>query len=111
MYFSKVGNAFCSKMTDSSLNNFSINGKSFEKSFLEFCPRGEEPEEGTEFTVAADREYTAISENLKKFASIEKRSMEIEDLILELFSDMSYSIRDIFNNITGSDAVTESMYK
>lgn len=92
------------------LNKYGVNGAEFEKSFLQFCPRGETPEEGEEFNIVADREYTGLGDTLKRRAMSEKRSMEIEDLILEMFAEPSLMIRDIFTDITGADSKTEEMY-
>lgn len=93
------------------LNKYNVNGQAFEKSFLQFCPKGEAPAEGEEFSINTDREYTKIADTLKRRAIKEKRSMEIEDLVLELFAEPSLMIRDIFNDITGSDSETEKMYQ
>lgn len=93
------------------LNSHNVNGSSFEKTFLDYCPKGEAPAEGETFTINTDREYTAVAETLKRRAVAEKRSMEIEDLVLELFADNSFTIRDIFNALTGSETETEKMYQ
>lgn len=93
------------------LNAHNVNGASFEKTFLDYCPRGEEPEEGETFTINTDREYQTVAETLKRRALSEKRSMEIEDLVLELFADNSFTIRDIFSNLTGSETETDKMYQ
>lgn len=93
------------------LNAHNVNGASFEKTFLDYCPRGEEPEEGETFTINTDREYQTVAETLKRRALSEKRSMEIEDLVLELFADNSFTIRDIFSNLTGSETDTDKMYQ
>lgn len=93
------------------LNNHNVNGAEFQKSFLQFCPRGEEPEEGKTFTISTDREYNTITDTLKRRAVSERRSMEIEDLILELFAEPSLTIYDIFTDITKSDTDTAAMYE
>ena len=92
------------------LNSYGIDGKKFEASFLQFCPRGEEPAENEEFKITPDREYQNITEALQRNAVQQKRSMEVEDLIMELFKDRSYSIFTIFSDIVGSDQKTDEMY-
>ena len=44
------------------INKYGINGAKFEESFLQFCPKGSEPEEGEEFKITPDREYNLITE-------------------------------------------------
>lgn len=92
------------------LNGYGVDGKKFETSFLQFCPRGEEPSENEEFKIATDREYNTVSGNLLRDAKKQLRQMEIEDLIMELFKDRSYTIFTIFSDIIGSDQKTDEMY-
>jgi ATP-dependent Clp protease ATP-binding subunit ClpA len=91
------------------LNKYNITGSSFETSFLEFCPQGVEPESGSSFTITADEEFSIITQNLSRNAVKLQRSMEIEDLIVELFGDPNYSVFTIFSDITKSEAKTEEM--
>ena len=91
------------------LNRYGVDGKKFEKSFLDFCPQGTYTE-GEEFNITVDREYKKVRENLQRKAVSEKRSQMIEDFIMELFADRSYMIRQIFDDITGSSNKTDKMY-
>ena len=91
------------------LNKYGVNGPTFEKSFLEFFPKGVEPEAGSTFEITIDQEFSIILQNLSRNAVALKRSMEIEDLIVELFADPSYSVFTVFSDITKSDTKTEEM--
>lgn len=91
------------------LNKYGITGQTFEKSFLEFCPSGVEPEPGAKFEITMDQEFNIIIQNLNRNAVKLQRSMEIEDLIVEMFSDSSYMIFSIFTDITKSETKTEEM--
>lgn len=102
--YEKIYNSFKEIM-----NKYGINGQTFEKSFLEFCPQGVEPEPGARFEITIDQEFTIITQNLNRNAVKLQRSMEIEDLIVELFSDPSYMVFSIFTDITKSDSKTEEM--
>lgn len=92
------------------LNSFGVDGKTFEKVFLDSCPRGEEPGEGEEFRIQTDREFDIISQTLSRRAVNEARSMEIEDMILELFADRGYTISMILEEIVGSNEKMDEMY-
>lgn len=91
------------------LNKYNVNGKEFETAFLMYCPRGTMPNEGESFTIAADNDYVTICENLKRRAVEERRSMEVEDLITELFADRSYSIAMVLAQIVGSDMKADEL--
>lgn len=93
-----------------SLNTYGITGKVFEEVFLKYCPRGEAPEEGSEFAINTDREFNKIKETLNRRAVSELRSMEIEDLILELFADRSFTVALIFSEIVGSEQELDKLY-
>lgn len=92
------------------LNEVGINGPEFEKNFLLASPRGEEPSENEEFSITADIEYKRVTDGLTRKAFEEKRSMEVEDLIVELFADKSFVLFSIFSMVTGSDQITENLY-
>ena len=91
------------------LNKYNINGKSFEQSFLSFCPKGSEPPAGETFTVQIDREYKRISESLQRAAVEQGRSMEIEDLIMELFADRSSMLCEIFADIVKDEGKVDEL--
>lgn len=91
------------------LNDYNINGKVFEKSFLDYCPMGVEPEPGTEFEITVDQEFSLILQNLQREAVKQQRTMELEDLVVELFGDPNYTIFTMFTDITKSDMKTEEM--
>ena len=91
------------------LNEYNINGKTFEKSFLEYCPVGVEPEPGVEFEITVDTEFSLIMQNLNRNAAAQQRTMEMEDLIVELFGDSGYTIFTMFSDVTKSDMKTEEM--
>lgn len=91
------------------LNKYNITGPTFEKSFLEYCPKGVEPESGSSFEITVDQEFSIIAQNLSRNAVKLQRSMEVEDLIVELFADPSYSVFTIFTDITKSEVKTEEM--
>lgn len=103
-------NKIYSKLRDI-LNRYNITGKKFEEVFLKYYPKGEEPEAGSTYKISPSREYNAISDNLRKNAKAEFRTMELSDLIVEMFSDHSYDIYDIFTEFTGSDAESDKLYK
>ena len=42
------------------LNSYGIDGKKFEASFLQFCPRGEAPEENEEFKLSRNSKNVII---------------------------------------------------
>ena len=92
------------------LNKYGVDGKTFEKYFLDSCPKGEEPVEGEEFKIQTDREFDIISQTLTRRAVAEVRSMEIEDLVLELFADRTYTISMILEEILGSNEKMDAMY-
>lgn len=91
------------------LNDYNVDGKKFQTSFLTYCPRGEAVAEGTEFEITADNDYNAIRNSLKRRALSEKRSREVEDLIAELFSDQSYAISTVLADIVGSDMKSDEL--
>jgi len=92
------------------LNKYGVDGKKFEKAFLTFFPKGEKPEEGEAFEIATDSEYRCVIKELRSKGLTEKRTMDINDLILILFLDKNYNIFTIFSDIIGSEAKTEEMY-
>ena len=92
------------------LNKYGVDGKTFEASFLSFCPKGEAPTEGSGYSITADTEYKKVSENLNRTVMELKRSMEVEDLLMELFTDRAYMIYTIFSDIIKSDNKTDEMY-
>lgn len=91
------------------LNEYDVDGKKFQTSFLTYCPKGEMPNEGEDFEIIPDKDYDAIVNNLKRRATEEKRSMEVEDLIAELFADQSYAISVVLSDITGSDMKADEL--
>ena len=93
------------------LNKYNVTGAKFEKSFLVYCPAGNAPQEGENFTINIDREFQIITENLKRDAIKNKKTAEIENLILELFTDKSYMLYTILSDITGSDMETDKLYE
>lgn len=99
------------------LNKYGVDGKTFEAKFLQYFPKGEEPSIGEKFVVRTKNdeddehsEYNEICENLKRKALKEKRTMEVEDLVLELFSDTAYTIFMVFTDIIGLESKVEEMY-
>lgn len=90
------------------LNKYNVDGQAFQKSFLEYFPKGED--DGTDFSISVDDEFKRVSEGLKRDAMTRGRSMEIEDLIMALFEDKAYNIHMILSNIIGSDMKTDEMY-
>lgn len=93
-----------------SINAYGVDGKKFEKAMLDVFPAGTAPAPGEEFVITPDREYNAVNNELVANAIKLKRQMEIEDLIMSLFGDSSYSIFRIFSSIIGSDQKTQEMY-
>jgi len=91
------------------LNKYEIEGKKLETEFLNYNIPGEKPEVGSEFSIKLNEEGTRIKEALTRRSLEEKRTMEIEDFITELFADYSFSIFRIFANITESDQKTEEL--
>lgn len=91
------------------LNKYGVDGQKFQKAFLTYCPRGEMPDENEEFEITADNDYNTIANNLKRRSVEEKRSMEVEDLITELFADRSYSISVVLAEIVGSDMKADEL--
>ena len=91
------------------LNKYNITGKNFEKSFLDYCPAGVAPAPGEKFEICVDTELNIIFQNLHRQAIEQRRSMEVEDLIVELFGDPSYMLFTIFSDVCGSDSKTEEM--
>ena len=92
------------------LNKYGINGKTFENSFLIFCPAGEKPAPGERFEISPDQDYSRVHAEIATKAQKEKRVQEVEDFITCLFSDKVYMIHTIFSDITGSDTETDKMY-
>lgn len=91
------------------LNKYNINGPTFEAEFLKNFPKGECPE--GEFTINVDRDYEKVRDNLKRQAVKESRTMDVDDLILELFSDRDYSFGMIISQIIGRETVTDELYE
>ena len=91
------------------LNSFEIDGTKIQKEFLELNVKGEKPDSDSDFIITLDVEAIRIKDNLKRRAVEEKRTMEIEDFITELFADISFSLFRIFANITDSEQKTENL--
>lgn len=101
--------ALYNKMKET-LNSCNIDGQKFKDQFLLSCPVGAAPEEGEDFEITVDREYEKILQNLERKMIQEKRTMEVEDLILELFADKSYTLQDILSKIANDDAALDNAY-
>lgn len=93
------------------LNKYGIDGKLFKDTFLMCMPAGAVPAAGSTLNITSDRDYDNIKNTLKQNAIKSKRPMDVTDLILTLFSEKSYSLFDIFSQITKSDTKTEEMYE
>lgn len=91
------------------INEYGINGEKFKEAFLKYCPRGTEPMEGETLTITTTDEIRKVKSTLDAKAVSEKRQMEVEDLIIELFSDRAYTIATIFAEMTGSDMKSDEM--
>jgi len=90
------------------LNKYGVNGKAFEASMLKFFPAGDTTDQVMRISPSPD--FNAIIRICSKIARDRKMSCEIEDLILTLFNDRAYTIFNVFNDVTGSAAKTQSMY-
>jgi len=92
------------------LKNADVSGPEFEKQFLLICPKGVEPDENAEFLIQPDIEYNKVIDGLKRRFLEEKRTMEVEDLLVELFGDKSYTLFSVISAVSGSDQKTEKLY-
>lgn len=92
------------------LNASGITGKTFETAFFSLFSRGIEPLEGEEFNIRWDgQDGQPIFNNLKVLAQKELRETQVEDLIRELFSDRSYRLHTVLEDIIGSAAETDKL--
>ncbi len=87
------------------LNRHSVTGQEFEKSFLEYFPKGEE-EAQTEY----DEEYKRIYSDVRNFAIEAKQPATIEDLIVAIFSDNAYKLFIVLSSVVNSDQETRDLY-
>lgn len=91
-------------------DNYGINGSTFKECFLKYFAEGSEPAPGTTFECTTDREYNNLVNNLKRNALKEEREQEVEDLIMELFSDKSFTLYTILSDIAGGDDKADALY-
>ena len=92
------------------LNKYGVTGQVFEASFLQFYPKGDPEELGAQYNIKPDEEYRIVVQNLNRNAVKCRRSMEVQDLIFELFSDRSYNIYTIFEDIIKDSGKVQEMY-
>ena len=92
------------------LHKYNLSGKEFNEAFLKFAPQGEEPAPGATLNIVTDSDYNAIMTQLKNRAVKEARSMEVIDLIKELFSDKSYALYTIFQSMFQNEADVDNLY-
>jgi ATP-dependent Clp protease ATP-binding subunit ClpA len=83
---------------------FETSGKAFLDEFLKMYPRGLEPGENERFEMRWHAETETVFNNLKRNAHAEKREMQIEDLVREMFADKSYSTYPIFELLLGGSS-------
>lgn len=92
------------------LNAAKVTSSAFQKSFLSLFSRGIEPLESEEFKITWDgHDGQPIFTNLKNLARKELRETQVEDLIIELFSDRSYRLHSVLEDIIGSTAETDKL--
>lgn len=92
------------------LHKYNLDGSSFREAFLKFAPQGEEPQPGTKLNIITDSDYNAIMTQLKNKAMREARSIEVIDIIQELFGDKSYSLYNIFQSMFQNEADVDNLY-
>ena len=91
-------------------DKYGINGSTFKECFLKYFAEGVEPAPGSTFECTTDREYMSVVNNLKRKALQEERAQEVEDLIMELFSDKSFTLYTIISDIAGGDDKADTLY-
>jgi len=84
------------------MTTYEITGKKFKEEFLKLMPAGMEPLENEEFTIKYHKEATDVFNILSRNALAQKRSMEVEDLLRQIFADKSYRVYAIIESILGS---------
>jgi ATP-dependent Clp protease ATP-binding subunit ClpA len=84
------------------LTVYDITGKKFKDEFLKLMPAGMEPLEGEDFVIKYHQESTDVFNVLSRNALSEKRSMEVEDLIRQLFAEKSYRVYSVFESLLGT---------
>lgn len=99
------------------LNKYGIEGSIFSDTMKAYIPDGEKPDEDDDFVIQPDKDYERLSSTLKQRSINEGREMQVEDLIFELFSELSFNLFNIFRacDVDGDgeplgDSKTEEMY-
>jgi ATP-dependent Clp protease ATP-binding subunit ClpA len=91
------------------LNDFGITGENFKKEFLDLMPAGVDPLEGEDFQIRYHEEGIQCFNKLTKAAVEQGRTMEVEDLIRELFSDKRYRLHVIIESMLGSSQAADKV--
>jgi ATP-dependent Clp protease ATP-binding subunit ClpA len=86
------------------LNASGVDGKKFEEKFYMLFPKGLERTENEKFEIEWEKEGQAVFNNIKAEGLKQKREMQVEDLIRELFSDRSYKLQIIIKEILNDSA-------
>lgn len=93
------------------LNAHGVNGSTYKEAFEAYYPKGVAPDEDDDFNITTDAEYNKIISTLKARALEDGKSMDIEDLIFEMFSDTSFELFNIMNKVINSEQDTENMFR
>jgi ATP-dependent Clp protease ATP-binding subunit ClpA len=87
------------KMLTDILKEYNVKGEKFEEIFLILYPGLDVG--GERFEVTWHEEGNAVRSQLKRDAIAQRRQMQVEDLIKVLFSDPSYKLRSILEELLG----------
>ncbi len=93
------------------LNENGIVGEKFQEAFEATFAVGMKLKSDTTFQIKWHEEGVKVFDNLKREAELQKRQMQVEDLLRELFSDKSYRLHQILEAILGSTQKVDALCK